>query len=151
MYHAPSRDDAIKGMHTMLSSSRICGPPTNLDFLARILEDPSFLSGKTLTKFLESFKYSPAAIDILAGGAYTLIEDWPGRPTIGRGFSHAGPMDPLALRIANLLVGNPVGKEGLEITLSGPDMVFLGPAIVALTGAPMDARLDGKPFPMWTR
>jgi urea carboxylase len=116
-----------------------------------VLEDPTFVSGKTLTKFLSTFKYDPPAIDILAGGAYTLIEDWPGRPTIGRGFSHAGPMDPLAFRVANLLVGNAVGKEGLEITLSGPDLQFLGPAIVALTGAPMEAKLDGKPFPMWTR
>lgn len=109
------------------------------------------MSGKTITKFLETFKFSPPAIDVLAGGAYTLIEDWPGRPTIGRGFSHSGPMDPLAFRIANALVGNSLGLEGLEITLSGPDLMFLGPAIVSLCGAPMEAKLDGKPLPMWTR
>ena len=151
MFHSPTREDAIKGMTEILTGSRICGPPTNLDFLAAILRDPDFEAGKTMTKFLSSFKYAPAAIDILAGGAYTLIEDWPGRPTIGRGFSHSGPMDPLAFRIANSLVGNPVGMEGLEITLSGPDLRFLGPAIVALCGAPMEAKLDGEPFAMWTR
>jgi urea carboxylase len=124
---------------------------TNLDFLARILKDPIFVAGKTLTKFLETFQYAPPAIDVLAGGAYTLVEDWPGRPTIGRGFSHAGPMDNLSFRLANLLVGNPVGKEGLEITLNGPTLLFLGQALVSLTGAPMEAKLDDKPFPMWTR
>ena len=151
MYHSPTRQDAIKGMTELLTRSRICGPPTNLEFLAAILQDKKFQAGDTMTKFLSSFEFAPAAIDVLAGGAYTLIEDWPGRPTIGRGFSHSGPMDPLAFRIANALVGNPVGKEGLEITLSGPDLRFLGSAIVALCGAPMDAKLDGKAFPMWNR
>jgi urea carboxylase len=151
MFHGPSREDAIKGMAEILAGSRICGPPTNLEFLATILQDREFKAGNTMTKFLSSFKFLPAAIDILAGGAYTLIEDWPGRPTIGRGFSHSGPMDPLAFRIANFLVGNAAGTEGLEITLSGPDLKFLGAAIVALCGAPMEAKLDGKPFPMWTR
>ncbi len=151
MCHASTRDDAIDKMHEILTGSKIYGPPTNLDFLATVLVQSDFKAGKTLTKFLSEFKYAPAAVDVLAGGAYTLIEDWPGRPTIGRGFSHSGPMDPLAFRIANSLVGNPVGMEGLEITLSGPDLQFLGPAMVALCGAPMDAKLDGKAFPMWTR
>lgn len=151
MYHSPSREETIKGMFTILSESKICGPPTNLDFLASILRDERFVEGNTLTQFLNAFKYKPAAIDVIGGGAYTLIEDYPGRPTIGRGFSHSGPMDPLAFRIANALVGNPVGLEGLEITLSGPDLLFLGPAIIALCGAPMAANLDGAPFPMWTR
>lgn len=151
MFHGATRQEAIKGMTEILIGSRICGPPTNLEFLAAILQDPEFQAGNTMTKFLTSFKFAPAAIDILAGGAYTLIEDYPGRPTIGRGFSHSGPMDPLAFRIANFLVGNPAGKEGLEITLSGPDLKFLGAAIVALCGAPMEAKLDGESFPMWTR
>ncbi|KAK2768290.1 hypothetical protein FQN54_000143 [Arachnomyces sp. PD_36] len=151
MFHSATRGDSIKGLHTILTGSRICGPPTNLEFLSSIISSTEFEEGRTLTRFLNEFKYSPAAIDILAGGAYTLIEDWPGRPTIGRGFSHSGPMDPLAFRIANALVGNPIGLEGLEITLSGPDIMFLGGAVVALCGAPMEATLDGSPFPMWTR
>ena len=138
-------------MHEILVGSKIYGPPSNLDFLAIVLEHPEFKFGKTLTRFLSDFKYAPAAIDVLAGGAYTLIEDWPGRPTIDKGFSHSGPMDPLTFRIADSLVGNPVGMEGLEITLNGPDLQFLGLAVEALCGAPMDAKLDGKTFPMWTR
>jgi urea carboxylase len=53
-------------------------------------------------------------------------------------------MDPLAFRIANSLVGNSIGMEGLEITLSGPDLQFLGPAIVAFCGVPMEAKPDGS-------
>jgi urea carboxylase len=151
MVHASNRGEAIERMEEMLQGSMILGPPTNMEFLDEILRDDTFKSGKTMTKFLDTFKYQPHAIDVLAGGAYTLVEDWPGRPTIGRGFSHSGPMDPLAFRIANALVGNPPGKEGIEITLSGPDLRFLGPAIVAICGAPMEAKLDGKAVAMWTR
>ena len=138
-------------MQTILSESRICGPPTNLEFLSKILSDEQFAAGNTLTRFLDDFQFSPSAIDVVSGGAYTLIEDWPGRPTLGRGFCHSGPMDPVAFRIANALVGNPVGLEALEITLSGPELRFLGPALVSLCGAPIEAKLDGNPIPMWSR
>ncbi|KAL5338477.1 allophanate hydrolase subunit 2-domain-containing protein [Aspergillus crustosus] len=151
MYHAPNRPQAIGGLKDILTGSRICGPPTNLHFLAEILADKDFESGQTLTRFLNGFEYSLSAIDVIAGGAYTLIQDWPGRPTVGKGFCHSGPMDSFAFRIANALVGNPVGLEGLEITLSGPELRFLGPALVSLCGAPIDAKLDGVPMTMWSR
>lgn len=151
MVHAASREAAIQNLTKLLTGSQISGPPTNMDFLATILEDQTFKNGRTMTKFLSNFEYRPAAIDVIAGGAYTLVEDWPGRPTVGRGFGHSGPMDPLAFRIANSLVGNTQGAAGLEITLSGPDLKFLGPALVSFCGPPMEATLDGEDFPMWTR
>ncbi|KAI7652402.1 hypothetical protein KC319_g10698 [Hortaea werneckii] len=115
------------------------------------MRDANFQSGRTLTGFLEGFKYEPCAIDVISSGAYTLVQDFPGRPHVGKGIPHSGAMDPVALSIANMLVGNENGKEGLEITLSGPELRFLGPATVALTGAPMEFYLDGDPVPMWTR
>ena len=90
----------------MLSSSRICGPPTNLEFLATIIEDEVFRTGSTLTSFLSDFKFEPAAIDVITAGAYTLIQDLPGRPSVGKGIPHAGPMDPIAFALANMLAGN---------------------------------------------
>lgn len=150
MVHSETRDKAIVGMKTLLDGSSICGPPTNLEFLSEILDDVRFKSGETLTSFLKDFTYTPHAIDVISAGAYTLIQDLPGRPSVGKGIPHSGPMDPLAFELANMLVGNPRGKEGLEITLSGPDLRFVGPAIVSLCGAAMEATLDGKEFPMWT-
>ena len=151
MVHRNTRDESIKAMHDMLSESRICGPPTNLDFLASIVRDGQFVSGTTMTKFLNNFRYSPAAIDVISGGAYTQVQDYPGRPNMGRGFPHSGPMDPLAFQIANILAENPRGTEGLECTLDGPELLFLGPAIIAICGAPMEIRLDDKELAMWTR
>ena len=86
MVHRSTREEAISGTNDLLTGSKIYGPPTNLEFLAAIMQDSTFKSGKTMTKFLSDFKFAPTAIDVLQGGAYTLIEDWPGRPTIGRGF-----------------------------------------------------------------
>lgn len=150
MIHRDSRDDAISGMRTLLTQSAICGPPTNLEFLASIVDDSRFRAGNTLTSFLQGFEYAPHAIDVISAGAYTLIQDLPGRPTVGKGIPHSGPMDPMAFQIANMLVGNPRGKEALEITLSGPELCFVSPAIVALCGAPMETSLDEDEFPMWT-
>lgn len=137
-------------MKELLSGSTISGPPNNLEFLVQILDDSRFSSGKTMTSFLDSFEFHPHAIDVISAGAYTLIQDLPGRPTVGKGIPHSGPMDPMSFQIANMLVGNARGTEGLEITLSGPELHFVGPAIVALCGAPMEATLDGEEFPMWT-
>ncbi|KAL9594051.1 MAG: hypothetical protein Q9219_007241 [cf. Caloplaca sp. 3 TL-2023] len=151
MSHSQSRYGAVQAMHDMLSHSRLCGPPTNLDFLMAILQDKQFQRGNTMTKFLSEFEYAPSAIDVLSAGAYTTIQDYPGRPSMGRGFPHAGPMDPFAFQIANILVGNRPGVEGLEITLDGPELLFLGPAVVAICGASMAIKINGTPASMWTR
>jgi acetyl/propionyl-CoA carboxylase alpha subunit len=74
MNHAKSRDASIKGMELLLSRSKICGPPSNLDFLAAIMRDETFKSGNTITSFLKTFEYAPGAIDVISGGAYTLVE-----------------------------------------------------------------------------
>ena len=151
MAHTLNRGNTIEAIHKVLCGSRICGPPTNLEFLATIVADPKFGEGVTMTKFLTDFTYSPAAIDVVSGGAYTLVQDYPGRPKMGRGFPHAGPMDPLAFQIANFLVGNPAGIEGLECTLDGPELVFFSAAVVAICGAPIQVTLDGRETPMWAR
>ena len=151
MFHATDRERAVAGMHELLTLSRICGPPTNLNFLASILEDRRFAAGETMTKFLTDFHYAPTAIHVITGGAYTTVQDYPGRPSMGRGFPHSGPMDPLAFQIANLLVGNAPGAEGLEITLEGPELLFLGSAVVAVCGAPTDVTVGDKAISLWTK
>lgn len=60
----------------------------------------------------------------------------------------SGPMDARALRVANLLVGNPGGAAALEITLLGPKIRFEADHLIALTGANLSAKLDGKPVPL---
>lgn len=88
------------------------------------------------------------AIDILNGGIETTVQDYPGR-RIGLGIPRSGPMDSLAFRIANILVGNDPGTEGLETTLMGCRLYFHASAIVAFAGAEAPISIDGKEVPMW--
>jgi antagonist of KipI len=62
-----------------------------------------------------------------------------------RGVPVAGPMDPLAHRLANALVGNPRDAAALEITLLGPELEFQSERVLALCGADFDVTMDGKP------
>ena len=148
--YGDDREQAKSALQNMLQNSRICGPPTNLDFLLAVALSPEFQRGLTLTNFLDSFKYEPKAMEIISGGSYTLVQDL-GRPKVGHGVPRAGAMDPLSLKIANLLVGNEEHKEALEVTIDGPKILFHAPAVIAITGATIDALIDGKEVPMNTR
>ena len=94
--------------------------------------------------------YRPPTLEVLAAGMQTTVQDHPGRLGYWSiGVPPSGPMDDLAFRLANRLLGNDPGAAGLEIILSGPTLRFDTAALVAITGAPVDARLDGKPVPGW--
>jgi urea carboxylase len=91
-----------------------------------------------------------SAIEILAPGAQTTVQDFPGR--IGRladGFSQAGAMDHFALRVANALVGNEASAAGLEVTVGGLRARFGGDGVIALCGTHMPATLNGEDIPLW--
>jgi antagonist of KipI len=87
------------------------------------------------------------SLRILRPGLLTTVQDL-GRP----GYQHlgvviSGAMDALALRVANLLVGNATGAAGLEITLLGPTIRFESEQLIALAGADLSPTLDGRPMP----
>jgi antagonist of KipI len=77
-------------------------------------------------------------------GLLTTVQDL-GRPGYGPiGVSASGAADPVALRIGNLLLGNPENTPALEMTLTGGTYRFDQAADIALTGADFDADL-----PLW--
>lgn len=57
------------------------------------------------------------------------------------GVSTSGALDPFALRISNLLVGNDEGVAGLEITLGGLQLRFHDERIVAWCGGEFDVKI----------
>jgi len=90
------------------------------------------------------------AIEVLRPGILTTVQD---RGRFGYqkfGVPVSGGMDEIALRVANALVGNTQGAAGLEITAMGPQLRFPADTVVALTGAEVDAALDGRPVPWYT-
>ncbi|CAA9302225.1 Urea carboxylase [uncultured Coleofasciculus sp.] len=149
--HEESREKAIAKLKSALSSSQIAGIETNLDYLRQILDDPAFNTGNISTRFLDSFDYKPLTVDVLEPGAFSTIQDYPGR--IGYwnvGVPPSGPMDQLAFRLANRLVGNSESAVGLEFTVVGPALRFNTDTVICLTGATMQAELDGNPVEFWT-
>lgn len=89
-------------------------------------------------------------IEVLRAGFQATIQDWPGRVGMLRlGIYPAGPMDSLAFRLGNLLVGNSPGAPGIEISAGNFEVRFGERRLIALTGANMSPQLNGKPVPMW--
>jgi len=144
------RDDAVRKLAAALDETRVYGVTTNLPFLQELLARPDFRQGRVHTKMLEGFCPDEAAIEVVDGGVQTTVQDWPGR--IGYwdvGVPPSGPMDALSFRIGNRLLGNPDSAPGLELTLRGGTYRFRGDVRFCLTGADMDAKLDGRPVPMY--
>ncbi len=89
-------------------------------------------------------------IEVLKPGLATTVQDL-GRPGhYHLGIPIGGAMDRLALRSANLLVGNDEGLAGLEVAFLGPQLMFQADAVVAVTGADMPILLDGEEQAPWT-
>src|SRR4030095_11348110 len=63
------------------------------------------------------------------------------------GVSTSGALDPFALRVANLLVGNDESGAGLEITLGGLHLRFEDERIVAWCGVEFDVRIGSRSLP----
>jgi antagonist of KipI len=63
------------------------------------------------------------------------------------GVSTSGALDPFALRVANLLVGNDEGAAGLEITLGGLQLRFEDERIVAWSGGEFDVQIGSRALP----
>ncbi|MFD2787528.1 5-oxoprolinase subunit C family protein [Hymenobacter rubripertinctus] len=88
------------------------------------------------------------SLHLLRPGLLTTIQD-AGRPGYRQaGVSVGGPLDARALRVANLLVGNPTGAAALEVTLLGPTIQFTADHLLALCGADLSATLNGQPLPL---
>ncbi|HEY1011785.1 MAG TPA: biotin-dependent carboxyltransferase family protein [Herpetosiphonaceae bacterium] len=65
------------------------------------------------------------------------------------GVPASGALDPLALAIANRLLGNPPAAAALEITGVGCRLRFEAPAVIAVAGGDLGAWLDDLPLPLW--
>ncbi|MFI4970504.1 MAG: hypothetical protein ACHP7D_09880, partial [Lysobacterales bacterium] len=89
------------------------------------------------------------SVGVLKPGLLTTLQDRGRTGFAALGVGRAGPMDEVALRLANALVGNASGAPALEITLLGPRLRFDADAVIALTGAEFTARIDGLDMRSW--
>lgn len=147
---APTRDSALDLLREGLDASRIDGVVTNLGLLRALTDEVALRASIHSTSTLDSTTDPDARIDVLVAGAMTTVQDIPGRTGYWQvGVPPSGPMDAVSLSEANLAVGNPAGAPGLEITATGPTLRFSSATLIALTGAPVTATVDGSAVPMW--
>ncbi|MDB5643250.1 MAG: uca, partial [Hyphomicrobiales bacterium] len=143
--HGDTRDAALARLRAALEASRLQGIETNLDYLRAIAATPGFAAGEVSTADLKDFAFTPRAIEVIAPGAQTSVQDWPGRLGLWDvGVPPSGPMDDRSHRLANQILGNAEGAPALECTMTGPTLRFHCDATIALTGAQMAATLDGE-------
>ena len=82
-------------------------------------------------------------LNIRRTGPLATIQDL-GRPGIADlGVGTSGAADTTSLRLANRLVGNPEKLAAVEITLGGLEITVTAPSMVAITGAPCPATVNG--------
>ncbi|MDE2234798.1 MAG: biotin-dependent carboxyltransferase [Gammaproteobacteria bacterium] len=87
-------------------------------------------------------------ITVVEPGRFTSFQDLGRSGYAHLGVPHAGAVDSLGMRQANLLVGNPQDAATLEMTLQGPTLHFGVDAVVAFSGGRLEPSLDGEPLPM---
>ena len=83
---------------------------------------------------------------VVNAGMLTTVQD---RGRVGQraaGVPLSGAMDPLAARLANLLVGNDEGAAVLEMTLLGPEIEFSADTLIAVGGATFAAFESWRPL-----
>ncbi|MGO4546961.1 urea carboxylase [Paenibacillus sp. 2TAB23] len=142
--HGANRADAIQKLIQALGETRMYGITTNLQYVRALLMDQEVMDGHVYTQLLNGFEPAEQAIEVIDGGVQTTVQDWPGR--VGHwdvGVPPCGPMDPYSFRIGNKLLGNDDHAAGLELTLRGGSYKFRSAAWFCITGADMDAELDG--------
>ncbi len=145
---APDRAAAVSAIQSALDGARLSGIETNLDWLRDVVRSDAFVSGNVSTRALEAVAHAPDTIQVLAGGASTTVQDWPGRVGYWHvGVPPSGPMDALSFRLGNRLLGNDEDAAGLEFTAAGPTLRFNTATRICLTGADFGAKLDGAPVP----
>lgn len=148
--YAETRESAHGNLLTALQQVHIYGIETNTDYLSHILNDAAFLSASITTRYLDSFVYYPTTFSVLSPGTMTTVQDYPGRQGYWDiGIPPSGPYDNWSFRLGNLLLGNTEDCAGLEITLSGPELVFHCNSSIIITGATIEAKLNGEPIECW--
>ena len=88
-------------------------------------------------------------LEVLRAGLQSTVQDQGRFGYAHLGVSASGAADNFALRIGNILVGNPKQSAGIEMTIIGDKYRFNSDAYIALTGSEFEAELDNKPIPFW--
>ncbi|MEN1784944.1 MAG: biotin-dependent carboxyltransferase family protein [Bacteroidota bacterium] len=89
-------------------------------------------------------------LKLLKSGFYTTVQDGGRLPWRPNGVPVSGTMDDLARKRINKILENPIDCSLLEITMTGPTLLFQRETFICLGGAVMSATLNNKPIGNYT-
>ena len=120
--------------------------PISRDEYDRILMEGVRLQKLTSATVVNFCNLTPSVpcLNVIKPGLLTTVQDLGRTGYRSAGVPLGGAMDRPALRAANRLVGNPEDAAGLEITLLGPELEFLGDTTIAVCGAEFEGVPAGK-------
>lgn len=148
--HGKDRADALRLLQKALDETVVYGVITNLDYLRSVGNSKMFEEAKMHTKILDTYDYKANAFEILSPGAYTTVQDYPGRTGYWRiGVPPSGPMDSYSFRLANKIVGNANASPAIEVTLNGPTLQFHTDAVIAVTGGEVEVKVNNDVVKQW--
>ncbi len=143
--YAKDRKLACKKLKKSISDIELYGIETNLNYIQQVLETEDFAAGKIHTRWTDSFSFTAKTFDVLSAGTMTTVQDLPGRMNFWHvGVPPSGPFDRYSFALGNRLLGNAESAPGLEITLNGPALRFRTDTQIVITGAKIEAALDGQ-------
>ncbi|SDO91855.1 biotin-dependent carboxylase uncharacterized domain-containing protein [Arthrobacter sp. ok909] len=91
------------------------------------------------------------AFDIKTPGLATTVQDQGRTGHYNVGIPQSGSLDQYSAELGNALVGNTAKEAVLECTYLGPALTTDQDAVVAVTGAPVEVKVNGETRPQWTR
>lgn len=91
------------------------------------------------------------SLEILVPGLSTTVQDHGRFGYYRYGIPQGGAMDQFSAALANRLVGNTPEDAFLECTYMGPSIKTDADAVLAVTGAPIEVRVNGEPVEQYTR
>lgn len=148
--HGKDRAEALSKLRKALNETVVYGCVSNIDYLRSVANSKMFEEATMHTKILDSYDYKPNAFELTNPGAYTTVQDYPGRVNYWRiGVPPSGPMDSYSFRLANRIVGNHFKAPAIEITLNGPSILFHHETVIAVTGGSSPLLLNDEPINMY--
>src|SRR5690606_16941759 len=85
---------------------------------------------------------------IIKAGLLTTVQDLGRYGYQAYGVSVSGAMDQIAAKLANILVGNHENEGLLEVTMIGPEIEFVHPTVIAITGGDLQPYINNSPITM---
>lgn len=143
--HAQTREQSLQGLIDTLDNSSLYGFETNTSYLSQLLKAPVCQAAELQTNSLASFSHNDHLVRVAKPGTMSTLQDYPGRAGYWHvGIPRSGPMDSLAFRLGNAMLGNSEDAVGIEITLNGPTLEFCCDTQFVICGAEIEAELDDE-------